>query len=271
MRFLVLIAVFLVLLALRRFKPSMLVWLAAWWVGLFVVIRFGFTTPVPASVVQLYMSIVTGALLIYTFADEERLEEVRRPVTAFLVERRFQPLLALVVLAIPALVALGIYLDMTAPPTVPNFARTVHPASPEEIEVHGATYKLNQIPNPYRQLEQSDPDAFAAHLANGRRIYYENCFYCHGDLMEGDGMFAHGLNPIPTNFQDAGTIQQLQESFLFWRISKGAPGLPAEGGPWDSFMPAWESFLEEEEMWDVILFLYEFTGYRPRAVHEGVH
>ncbi len=78
-------------------------------------------------------------------------------------------------------------------------------------------------------------------------------------------MYAHGLNPIPTNFTDPGTIAQLQESFLFWRIAKGGPGLPAEGGPWDSAMPAWEKFLKEEEIWEVILFLYDHTGQRPRA------
>jgi hypothetical protein len=35
-------------------------------------------------------------------------------------------------------------------------------------------------------------------------------------------------------------------------------------------MPAWEKFLTEEEMWDVILFLYDFTGQRPRG-REEVH
>ena len=83
--------------------------------------------------------------------------------------------------------------------------------------------------------------------------------------MRGAGLFAHALNPIPTNFQDPGTIPQLQEAFLFWRISKGGPGLPTEGGPWATAMPAWEKFLSEEEMWDAILFLYDFTGARPRA------
>jgi hypothetical protein len=33
-------------------------------------------------------------------------------------------------------------------------------------------------------------------------------------------------------------------------------------------MPAWEQFLTEEEIWDVILFLYEHTGLEPRAVEE---
>jgi len=34
-------------------------------------------------------------------------------------------------------------------------------------------------------------------------------------------------------------------------------------------MPAWEKFLSEEEMWEVILFVYDSTGQRPRAAAEG--
>ena len=30
-------------------------------------------------------------------------------------------------------------------------------------------------------------------------------------------------------------------------------------------MPSWERFLTDDEMWDVILFLYDFTGTRPRS------
>jgi mono/diheme cytochrome c family protein len=157
---------------------------------------------------------------------------------------------------------------MSADPQAPNFARTVHPAPPATITVHGTEYPLGTQDNPYRHLEDDDPEVFSARLESGRVVYYENCFYCHGDLMAGDGMFIHGLNPIPTSFQDPGTIPMLREAFLFWRISKGAPGLPEEGGPWQSAMPAWEQFLSEDEMWDVVLFLYEFTGSRPRAVEE---
>ena len=78
-------------------------------------------------------------------------------------------------------------------------------------------------------------------------------------------MFVHALDPIPTNFADKGTIAGLRDTFLLWRVSKGGPGMPEEGGPWDSAMPAWEKFLKEEEMWEVILFLYDFTGQKPRA------
>jgi hypothetical protein len=45
--------------------------------------------------------------------------------------------------------------------------------------------------------------------------------------------------------------------------------MPDEGAPGDSVMPEWERFLSNDEMWDVILFLYADTGYRPRTFEEG--
>jgi hypothetical protein len=29
-------------------------------------------------------------------------------------------------------------------------------------------------------------------------------------------------------------------------------------------MPAWEPILSEQEVWQVILFMYDFTGHKPR-------
>lgn len=253
-----------------RVRLNPLAWIGAWAVGLWLVLQFGFVVPVPQSVVGLYLGIAALALLLYVSSDRERLAAARRPVVAFLTERRFTPYLAALVLLVPALVVTGIWIEATEPPAPPAFGRTVHPAPPDQIMVHEQAIDLVRVDNPYRRLETTDPEAFARHVANGRRVYYENCFYCHGDLLDGGGLFAPALDPIPTNFQDAGNLPQLQESFLFWRIAKGGPGLPAEGGPWDSAMPAWEKFLSEEEMWDVILFLYDFTGWHPRARHETV-
>ena len=136
------------------------------------------------------------------------------------------------------------------------------------IDFKGKTIDLIRGENPYRQLQATDAKKFQVHLKNGRDIYYKNCFFCHGDAMLGQGHFAYGLDPIPTNFQDPATIGMLQEAFLFWRIAKGGRGLPEEGGPWASAMPAWEDFLTEEEIWDVILYLYDYTGNKPRAVEE---
>jgi mono/diheme cytochrome c family protein len=266
------LAALLAALLLQRFvRVGILAWTVVIWLTCLLLLRFGFATPIPASVFKIYMLMATGALALYVSADAERLRSFSRPVAAFLTERRFTVPLAIVAVAVPAAAAFSIYRGMTQPPVAPNFGRSTHPAPPESIQVHGTDYDLIVLDNPYRQLETSDPEAFARHLERGREVYYANCFYCHGDLMRGAGMFAHGLNPIPTNFQDTGTIPQLQESFLFWRIATGGPGLPAESGPWDSAMPAWEKFLTEDEIWDVIQFLYDFTGTRPRARQEELH
>lgn len=266
MNWLVVIAVLAVLLAIRWRGASMLLWAAAWWLGALVFFRLGFIVPIPASVIKLYMGIVSLSLLAFVLTDKRRIDEVKGPVHAFMVERRFQPYLIAAVLLIPAVYAFSIYAQMTREPQAPAFPRTIHPAPPDTITVEGTDYQLGFADNPYRELETRDPEAFRAHVAKGREVYYANCFYCHGDLMAGEGMFAHALNPIPTSFQDAGVLPNLREAFLFWRVSKGAPGLPEEGGPWASAMPAWESFLSQEEMWSAVLFLYDFTGFRPRAV-----
>jgi mono/diheme cytochrome c family protein len=266
---LVIVIILVAMIALRLLRPGMLVWAIAWWVAVYCFVSFAFEIPVPASVRKLYMGIVTLALFAYVTSDRERIKGFMGPIVRLVIESRYRPLLAGIVLAIPLAAAWNVYAMMNVPLEAPGFGRTVHPAPPDKITVHEQEIDLVTADNPYRHLEQTDPDNFARHVDNGRRVYFENCFYCHGDSMGGDGMYAHALNPIPSNFNDPGVLPMLQESFVFWRISKGAPGLPEESGPWDSAMPAWEDFLTEEEMWDVVLFLYDFNDYRPRAREEG--
>jgi mono/diheme cytochrome c family protein len=238
-------------------------------VGIYVLLRFGFTAPIPSSVISIYMGIVSAAILAYVSSSQERREEVSRPLFRLMTERRYTALLGAAVVAIPALAAANVYVQMNVPLEPPYFPRTVHPASPSAVTVHEKRIDLDAGVNPFRHLETSNPEEFRQHVENGRQVYYRNCVFCHGDNLVGNGMFVHGLDPIPTNFADAGTIAMLQETFLFWRIAKGGPGLPEEGAPWATAMPAWEKFLTEEEIWDVILFLYDFTGQRPRAREEG--
>ena len=253
---------------LRFRRANLLIWAGAWWVGIYLLFRFGFTAPIPASVITLYMGIVTIAILAYVSSSEERREEVSGPLLRFMTDKRYTVLLVATVVAIPALAAANVYVRMNVPLEPPFFPRTVHPASPSEITVHDKQINLDAGENPFAPLKASNPEEFRKHLDNGRRIYYQNCVFCHGDTLAGNGMFVHGLDPIPTNFTDQGAIAMLRDSFLFWRISKGGPGLPEEGGPWDTAMPAWEKFLTEDEIWEVILFLYDFTGQQPRAKEE---
>ena len=267
MKILVVLVVAAVFGILRFQRANLLMWAVAWWAGIYVVVRFGFTAPIPSSVVAIYMGIISLAILAYVWSSQERREEIARPLVRFMTEKRYTALLGLTVVAIPALAAANVYVKMNAPLEPPYFARTVHPASPSEITVHDKQINLDTGDNPFRELEKSNPEEFRKHVENGRKVFYRNCVFCHGDNMAANGMFAHGLDPIPTNFHD--TIPQLRETFLFWRISKGGPGLPDEGGPWDTAMPAWEKFLKEEEMWDAILFLYDFTELKPRAREEA--
>ncbi len=265
MNLLVVIPILALLIALRVFKAGLLAWAAAWMLAIYATLAYGFTIPIPASVIFMYMGITVLALGAYVVSSRERWASFSRPLLRLMLEKRYQPLLALVVLAVPAIAAARVYQSMTAPIQPPYFSRTVHPAPPSEpITVHEQEFDLNAVSNPFRELEHGDTEAFRVHVENGRRVYYQNCVFCHGDNMLGDGLFAYGLNPIPTNFRDSGTIAMLQEGFLFWRIAKGGPGMPEGGGPWESAMPAWDKFLSVDEMWEVILFLYDYTEQRPR-------
>ena len=46
---------------------------------------------------------------------------------------------------------------------------------------------------------------------------------------------------------------------------QGGPGLPAASAPWSSGQARLEEMLTEEEIWQVILFMYEATGQVPRT------
>ena len=252
---------------LRFRRANLLTWACSWWVGIYVLLRFGFTAPIPSSVIAIYMGIVSIAILAYVSSSPQRREDVSRPLVRFMTERRYTALLAATVVAIPALAAANVYVQMSAPIQPPLFSRTIHPASPPDITVHDKKIDLNAGEDPFWPLEKSNPQEFRKHVENGRQVFYRNCVFCHGDNLAGTGMFIHGLDPIPTNLPE--TIPPLRDTYLFWRMSKGGPGLPEEGGPWDTAMPAWEKFLKEDEIWDVILFLYDHTGLRPRAREEA--
>lgn len=231
----------------------------------YVVIVFGVplfphSAIVPKSVVLQYMVTVLVGVLIYVSDNEERWRLFREPIDAMLVEPRLRVVrvgsLAVVTLLV-GWVALGqVSATVAAPPNL----RSIHPAPPGDITFRGKTITLTGLENPLRQ----HPESLAAYRALGKGVYYQNCIPCHGDHLDGQGHFASGFNPLPANFQDNGTIAQLTESFVFWRVAKGGPGLPREGTPWNSAMPKWEDFLTEREIWSVILFLYDQTGWQPR-------
>lgn len=216
---------------------------------------------VPKSVVLEYMIMISVALLLYVSATDARWAEFKQPLHAMLVEPRLRGVRASVLGAVTLLVGWITFAQARTTVSAPPNLRAIHPAPPDEITFRGQSLKLTGLTNPLRE----HPESLAAHVAEGKTVYYQNCLPCHGDHLDGLGHFADGFNPLPANFQDNGTIAQLTESFVFWRVAKGGPGLPREGTPWNSAMPQWEDFLTQRQIWAVILFLYDQTGWKPRT------
>jgi hypothetical protein len=266
----VIIGIIVGLLALSFFRISIFIWLVIWPLVVYILIRFGMTVYVPTSMLSLYISLTFVGVVAYVLADKNHYETITQGLYHFVVEKKHSKTLYATIVLIPCAVAAQIYFNMSAEVRAPSFGRTIHPAPPNTITFKDKTIDLLQVRNPYRIFETTDSNLFRQHVENGKRVYYQNCVFCHGDDLAGDGIFAHGFNPVPANFNSPTTIAMLQEGYLFWRIAKGAPGLPEESSPWSSSMPAWEGILSEEEIWDVILFLYDYVGFKPRE-EEDVH
>jgi mono/diheme cytochrome c family protein len=239
------------------FWQAVLILLASY--GVILVIEW-VSAPVPRSVVVQYMLTALVGVLIYVSDNEERWARFKEPIHRTLVAPERRRARGALLVLLPVLVGFATWQQVRPTVSAPAALRSVHPASPVRITFRGKPMEIGTLENPLR--ESGD---LAEHYATGKRVYYQNCLPCHGDLLDGRGHFAHGFNPTPLPF-DGSTIAQLRESFVFWRIAKGGPGLPREGTPWNSAMPVWEDFLTEEEIWQVIIFLYEQTGLSPRRL-----
>ncbi|MFP6640552.1 MAG: cytochrome c [Myxococcota bacterium] len=227
----------------------------------YVGLAYGVQPPLPATIVYLYMGLVLIGILSQIGIEDEKLREFARPILELLVaeDKARHRIVAFTLL--PLAVAYITFSSTSVSSDPPAELRTVHPAPPATMQFRGREIELAALENPLRH----DVENFDRHVEAGRATYYQNCHFCHGDDLDGNGMFAHAFNPPPADFTDLGTIAMLQESFVFWRVSKGGPGLPAISAPWSSAMPAWEDMLTEEEIWQVILFMYEATGQVPRT------
>lgn len=222
------------------------------------------SAPVPSSVLLQYMVTALVGVLIWVSGSEERWAKFQEPIHSTMVDDDKRYLRWGFLVAIPLLAGFVVFRQVRETVAAPPSLRSIHPAPPSSITFGGKPMTLAGLDNPLRA-----DGSIAEDYARGREVYYRNCVACHGDALDGRGHYAHGFAPQPLAFTGSGTIAQLTESFVFWRIAKGGPGLPKEATPWNSAMPAWEAFLTEDEIWAVIVFLYEQTGNRPRTWAEA--
>jgi|TARA_B100001964_G_C14214470_1_gene592041 hypothetical protein len=219
-------------------------------VGIFVFLKFivpNFTAPIPSSVIYMYMGVAITGILIFVSVRDEDWSRFLSPIQ-ILLEGKEQPVMRLVLLSIIPLFAGYIVFGAVAPTTSPpSQLRSVHPSPP--IEFVGLE---NPVPKTLENIEE------------GKELYEANCQQCHGEEADGKGPEGRGYFPEPMNFK-VESLGIIQEGYAFWRISKGGPGLPPEGAPWDSAMPAWEDVLTEEEIWKIIMAEYDIAGVEPRT------
>lgn len=218
------------------------------------------SAPIPDSVLLQFMLTILVGVLLYVSADQKRWEHFQQPIHQTLGDpTRGRSRMALM-LAVPLLAGFLAYQSVRPNLGAPATLRSIHPAPPRQLTFRGQSLRLQGLENPLRHQA-----SLAEHYELGKRLYGENCVPCHGDRLDGQGPLAYAFNPVPLAFTGTETIDQLQESYVFWRITKGGPGLPNEGAPWNSAMPAWENVLTADEIWSVIIFLYEQTGATPRT------
>jgi mono/diheme cytochrome c family protein/plastocyanin len=102
-------------------------------------------------------------------------------------------------------------------------------------------------------------------LINGSRLYRQNCAACHGETGRGDGVFAgkilpsfsnsesmgekHAVHSIPPDFTDPKPMLGASPALLQGKVLRGGMG---------TGMPMFGSIFTEEQIWDVIAYLYSF-------------
>ena len=224
-------------------------------VAVFLVLKFGLpliTAPLPMSLIWLYLFLTTVGVVVYGTLSGETTQELLGPIFRFLGvdglngAAKFARLAVLVL--VPLLVGWQTYSELVPSSQPPAENRTIHPAPPGEF-----VGLANPVPN--------TPE----NVMMGKGLYAAFCSPCHGPKFNGNGQASDGFNPPPANFVDSGTIAQLQESYLFWRIKKGGVGLNVEGHPWKSAMPRWEVELPDEWIWKIIMAEFAGSGHKPRT------
>jgi len=114
-------------------------------------------------------------------------------------------------------------------------------------------------------------------LVNGQKLYAQNCAACHGENGAGDGVFADDLKAAgdasaqtmagvqdmemqtPADFTDPTRMLGASPALLQGKVLRGGMG---------TGMPMWGSIFTEEQIWDLIAYIYSFQfEYQPEGVN----
>ena len=90
MKLWVILALIVLLLLLRWRRVGTLSWAFAWWWAMYALFRLGFTVPVPASVITIYMAIVSGSIFAYVSSSRERWKAFTGPLLNLILVPRYR-------------------------------------------------------------------------------------------------------------------------------------------------------------------------------------
>jgi mono/diheme cytochrome c family protein len=104
-------------------------------------------------------------------------------------------------------------------------------------------------------------------LINGAQLYAQNCAACHGENGAGDGVFADDLaQAVQTSMQSMTGVDDMRMQspidFTDQQRMLGASPALLQGkilrGGMGTGMPMWGSIFTEEQIWDLIVYIYSF-------------
>lgn len=211
----------------------------------------GTPAPLPFSLALMYAGMTALAILLYFSVREDRWQEFSRPLIDFLREpsppsRTRRAARRATLLLVPLAAGWHGYSRLAARPEPPADPPGIHFNLPD---------RYMSLQNPLPWTEEN--------IREGGILYTKNCAMCHGDAQDGNGLFARAWQPKPANFRDTGTIAQLDENYLYWRIKEGGPGLPKGSIEYRSAMPVWDRALTDDQIWKIIQFEYTNAGVQP--------
>ena len=186
---------------------------------LFSVIYFTYRIypPIPFSVRAIYGAMTLIGIFMWVSSTEESWKDFRKPIIAVAdaTTATTRMIRAVIVVLLPFLVGFLGYNSMKPNVDEPIELRTVHPAPPASTKVHGKTFVLQTASSPYRvddsgkysdTIQKTHIDGnpwdekappYLQYVREGGQIFFQNCHFCHGDNLNGRGMFAFAFNPIP--------------------------------------------------------------------------
>jgi mono/diheme cytochrome c family protein len=100
-------------------------------------------------------------------------------------------------------------------------------------------------------------EATNINLAAGMKVYQTNCAGCHGDIHQPKGALANAFYPRAPQFME--DTPDMPENENFYIIQHGIRM---------SGMPAWDSSLNEQEIWQVTSFLSHMDKLPPEVTEQ---